>query len=661
MSLPQTIKSTRLIAIASCLLAAVTSVAAQTSPSRVPVLTHPQIMSESKHDMTPMPLREIRPVAPGPRQPPTIHHFINQSRLPYQLDSVVQIQANLPAAAIVGLNFEGLGVGLGGGSGDPPDANLSVGDTQVVQTINFLFAVFDKSSGNVVYGPAPLFTLWSGFGGPCENQGRGDPVVVFDKAAQRWIIAQLAGFLPTSFLPDNECVAVSQTSDATGSYYRYAFTLNPGLFVDYVKIGVWPDAYYLLNNSIDISGMIPKAPQLCALDRTQMLAGAPATGQCFFPDRIFSLLLPSDLDGSTPPPPGTPNYFLGPDQQSSTVLNLFKFHVDFSNPSNSTFTGPVQIPVQPYNNMNQLIPQPAVSNQVTPLTGTMMYRLAYRNFGDHESLVVNHTVDAGGGIAGIRWYEIRDPAATVPTVYQQGTFSPDLEHRWMGSIAMDRAGDIALGYSISSSSVFPSIAFTGRTPSDPLGLMQAETILFSGTGSQTGSLRWGDYTSMAIDPVDDCTFWYANEYLTQTGPPPVHTRIASLSFPGCTMRVTNQCVLGQGFWKSHLDAWPVSSLTLGSQTYTQSELLSLFDTPVKGDASLILAGQLIAAKLNIANGSNPTPINATITEADRLLNGFTGKLPYHVRPSSVTGKAMVDAATLLQSYNNGEMTPNCTP
>jgi hypothetical protein len=647
-------------------LFAVTSVAAQTSPSPVSVLTHPQMMRESKHDVTAVRLREVPPIVPAPRQSPPIHDFIKKAPLPYQPDSAVQAQADLPVAAVLGLNFEGLGAGLGGGVGDPPDTNLSVGDDQVVETINFLFGVFDKSTGNLVYGPAALTTLWSGFGGSCENLGRGDPVVVFDKAAQRWIIAQMAGFtpLPTVFPPDTECVAVSQTSDATGNYYRYAFTLNPGEFVDYVKLGVWPDAYYLLNNSLDISGGTVKAPQLCALDRSQMLAGAAATAQCFFPDGIYSLLLPSDLDGSKPPPPDSPNYFIGPDRQSSAVLDLFKFHVDFSNPSNSTFTGPTQIPVQPYNDLSQGIPQPGVSNVLSALPGTMMYRLAYRNFGDHESLVVNHTVDAGNGIAGIRWYEIRDPGATVPTVYQQGTFSPDSEHRWMGSIAMDGAGDIALGYSISSSSVYPSIGFTGRVPSDPLGIMEAETILFSGTGSLIGSgsfARWGDYTSMSIDPVNDCTFWYANEYLTQTGPPPVHTRIASLSFPACTMRDTNKCLLGQGFWKNHPNAWPVSSLTLGSQTYTQAEMLSLFDTPVRGDASLILAEQLIAAKLNIANGSNPQRISATITDADRLLSGFTGKLPYHVLPSSGTGQAMVDAARVLQSYNNGELTPNCTP
>src|SRR5262249_36946900 len=166
--------------------------------------------------------------------------------------------------------------------------------------------------------------------------------------------------------------------------------------------------------------------------------------------------------------------------------------------------------------------------------------------GDHESLVVNHTVDAGNGVAGIRWYEIRGPGSATPTLFQQGTFSPDSNHRWMGSIAMDHAGDIALGYSISSSTRYPSIAYTGRAPAggrapaDPPGTMEGESILMSGSGSQTGNssfIRWGDYTSLSIDPVDDCTFWYANEYLTQTGPPPVRTRIGSFRFPSCGSRI----------------------------------------------------------------------------------------------------------------------------
>jgi hypothetical protein len=308
---------------------------------------------------------------------------------------------------------------------------------------------------------------------------------------------------------------------------------------DYVKLGVWPDAYYLSNNASTTSGGITKAPELCALDRNRMLTGASATAQCFFPNGIYGSISPSDLDGSMPPPAGTPSYFLGLGGQ--LALDFFKFHVYFLNSSNSTLTGPTQIPVQSYNNLNvnlnESIPQPGVSDLLDARSGLVMYRLAYRNFGDHESLVVNHTVNAGGGVAGIRWYEIRNPSAATPAVYQQGTFSPDSNNRWVGSIAMDHAGDIALGYGVSSSTIYPSINYTGRVPSDPLGTLETEATLTSGTGSDTMSgvtpARWGYYTSMSIDPVDDCTFWYANEYLTQTSPPPVHTRIGSFKFISC--------------------------------------------------------------------------------------------------------------------------------
>jgi len=316
-------------------------VAAQTSPTIV--VTRPQVIHESKHDETQMPVREMPPVVRAPTQAPPLHHFIKKAPEAYQPDLAVQTAPGPSVAASQGLNFEGLGAGLPLASvADPPDTNLSVGDNQVVETINFEFAVFNKSTGNLLYGPAAIpQTLWSGFGGACENLPRGDPVVVFDKAAHRWIIAELAGSGP-----DTECVAVSQTSDATGSYYRYVFNLGQA---DYVKLGVWPDAYYLSNNAANTAGT--RYPELCALDRGHMLTGASATAQCFFPNGSYGLMLPSDLDGSMPPPAGTPNYFLGLGGQ--LALNLFKFHVDFSNPSNSTFTGPTQIPIQSYNNLSQ--------------------------------------------------------------------------------------------------------------------------------------------------------------------------------------------------------------------------------------------------------------------------------------------------------------------
>ena len=164
-----------------------------------------------------------------------------------------------------------------------------------------------------------------------------------------------------------------------------------------------------------------------------------------------------------------------------------------------------------------------------------MFRLAYRNFGDHEALVVNHTVDASSGQAGVRWYEVRDPGG-APVLYQQGTYAPDNNHRWMGSVAQDRIGNIALGYSVSSSSVFPSVRYTGRLAEDPTGLMtQDEAVLVAGGGSQThASSRWGDYSMLSVDPVDDCTFWYTQEYYATTSSSAWKTRIGSFRFPGCS-------------------------------------------------------------------------------------------------------------------------------
>jgi hypothetical protein len=267
-----------------------------------------------------------------------------------------------------------------------------------------------------------------------------------------------------------------------------------------------------------------------------MLSGGPANAICMQQNRSVDSLLPADLDGTTPPPTGEPNFYL--QMAAPSNLNLFKFHVDFTTPANSTFTGPTAIPVAPFSEAcggGTCIPQPGTTQQLDSLGDRLMFRLAYRNFGDHESLVVNHSVMAGSSV-GVRWYEIRSANAT-PTVFQQGTFSPDSQYRWMGSIAMDQSGDIAVGYSASSSSNFPAVRYTGRVPSDPAGTMESENSVIEGTGSQTNgssSSRWGDYSGMSIDPVDDCTFWYTNEYLTTNGSFNWKTRIGSFKFTSCS-------------------------------------------------------------------------------------------------------------------------------
>ncbi len=261
---------------------------------------------------------------------------------------------------------------------------------------------------------------------------------------------------------------------------------------------------------------------------------APTTGQRCWPAQPQQVggLLPSDIDGTTAPPAGSPNYML---YFGTNNLNLFKFHVDFTTPSNSTFTGPTVIPVAAFSPLcggGTCVPQSGTTQQLDSLADRLMYRLAYRNFGTHESLVVNHSVTAGSS-GGVRWYEIQNPSGT-PTVAQQSTFAPDSNYRWMGSIAMDQAGDMAAGYSVAGSSLSPTIRYTGRVPTDPSGTMEAEVNVVTGTGSQTTGLsRWGDYSAMQVDPVDDCTFWYTTEYIKTNGTFNWNTRIANFKFPTC--------------------------------------------------------------------------------------------------------------------------------
>lgn len=469
-----------------------------------------------------------------------------------QPDPVVQSSAPGPKVSTTsGLNFAGIGDTSNTPANPcncaPSDTNGAVGATQFVQWVNTAFAVYDKTTGGRVMGPTAGNTLWSGFGGGCQTNNDGDPIAQYDKIANRWVLTQFS----VSTTPFLQCIAVSTTSDATGTYNRYAFSFGNTQFPDYPKLGVWPDAYYMSFNIFN-NGQTFAGAKACAFDRNAMLTGAAATSVCFQESTSVASLLPSDLDGASTtlggpgstsstglPPAGSPDFFLN---FGTNSLNLFKFHVDFTTPSNSTFTGPTVIAVAAFtaacSGGGSCIPQPNTNNQLDSLADRLMYRLAYRHFSDgHESLVVTHSVTVSGNrhssVTGLRWYELRNPNGT-PTVFQQGTYAPDSNSRWMGSIAMDQVGDIAIGYSVSSSSVFPSIRYTGRVPTDALGTLEAENSILAGSGSQTGTLhRWGDYSSISVDPVDDCTFWYTTEYLQASGSFNWSTQIASFKFPGC--------------------------------------------------------------------------------------------------------------------------------
>jgi hypothetical protein len=510
------------------------SVFAQQSSKPVVITAIRHDTSRSMRDL----MRGVKPVLDTGRQQALDMEEPPERHVPRAFDPVVQNAPGVPQQAQIVSSFEG--ITLGGAV--PPDTNGSPGiNGQYVQTTNFLYAVFDKTTGNVTFGPYYVKSLFQGFGGQCETEtSMSDPTVRFDKAAGRWIIQQIAGdwgFMPPLYI----CLAVSTTSDATGSYYRYSIPYGNYL-PDYPKLSVWPDAYYLtadlyLNWNFTASSA-------CALDRTAMLQGGPASAICFQTDTSVFHFLPADLDGNAPPPRGTPNFIVGNVGGANNQLNLFKFHVDFGNPQNSTFTGPFNIPVAPYTVAcwADCIPQPGTSTTLYGLGQMTMYRLAYRNFvpptvpstargAAHQSIVVTHTVQNNDGSYGIRWYELRALENRDFTVYQQSTFAPDSNSRWMGSVAMDKVGDMAMGYSISSSTMYPSINFTGRLVTDPLSTMEQESSIMSGTASQLDSDRWGDYSSMVPDPADDCRLWYTTEYLS--GSQNWRTRIVSLKFPSC--------------------------------------------------------------------------------------------------------------------------------
>ncbi len=542
-------KSTRLLSILVTLVIVLGSLPIVPIAADSPPPLQPIVRTDIKHDISP-PLRSIPPIPPqaGPvreipllHRPPTGPDYDEGRDLSFD-DPIRQLDVpldNMPAPI---LNFEGVDNVNGV---HPPDTQGDVGPDHYVQWVNLSFAIWDKQ-GNLLYGPANGNTLWSGFGGVCETSNDGDPITLYDPLADRWLMSQFA--LPNfPYGPFYQCLAISQTPDPTGAWYRYQFLISTDKMNDYPHFGVWPDGYYMSINQFSSGSLSWAGAGVVAFERDQMLQGG--TAQMVYFDLYtvnynYGGMLPADMDGLTPPPANSPNYFAEVDDGSPDTLSIWEFHVDWNNTSNSTFgiggNPNAVLNIAPFTPICpgswNCIPQPDVSQELDAIGDRLMYRLAYRNFGDHESLVVNHTVDAGGGRAGVRWYEIRNPAA--PVIYQQGTFAPsDGLYRWMGSVAMDHVGNIALGYSVSSNTVYPSIRYTGRLADDPLGTMpQGEATIINGSGSQTSSYgRWGDYSMLTVDPVDDCTFWYTTEYIETTGYAPWQTRIASFRFPNCQL------------------------------------------------------------------------------------------------------------------------------
>jgi hypothetical protein len=489
-----------------------------------------------------------------------------------------------PALPLVA-RFEGLGAMRHAGDvppRNPSDNSLAVGPGHVMQAVNSQVAVFTKD-GTIVYGPIGTHTFFQGFGEVCGSRPNGDAVVRYDQLARRWLVvmpifrravtttapgavappgiaarpgqasdpgspappAPVPPPTPPGMPPGGVsaggtyaiCYAVSASEDPLGAYHRYVFERT--LFPDYPRPAVWPDGYYVPTSTGD--DVIEK--HVCVVDRAKMLAGRPATEQCVIvPDVNF--LNTADLDGTLLPPAGAPNLVVatGGTQLRHDIdddgLYVWKMHVDWATPARTRLDGPRKVPVTPYRylcggQLTNCVPQPGVERRLDAQGDKLMARLVYRRVGERQSLVGVHSVDTAAGGGGVRWYELRLDAAGDPQLHQQGTFAPDAAYRWMASPAMDRQGNLVVGYSFGSARHFPGQRMAARLADDPKGeLTFRETVFVDGEASQTSTLRWEDYTQTAVDPADDCTIWYVGDYL-QAGRETYSTRIGAVRVPGC--------------------------------------------------------------------------------------------------------------------------------
>jgi hypothetical protein len=467
-------------------------------------------------------------------------------------------------------NFDRLGRRV-----NPPDPVGDVGPNHYVEMVNLTFAVYSKT-GTRLLGPVDLGSLWADFPIDDCTLESGDPIVLYDQTTDRWILTQFTSTPDTPTSPFYNCVAVSQTGDPTGAYFRYAFITQADeedggyFFPDYPKYGVWRDSYIMTTRDFGFDDRY--GISVYGLEKNKMVDGDPNARavQFFLEDRVVPInligdgLLPPDLDGSTKPKSDVPAPIVGtqddggPYGATFDALNIWEFDVKWRSTPIASIALKAQLPVASFDSIfpcgvvpgseppsaRDCLPQPGITNgsqylDILSYRQRPTWRLAYRNKGAYETMVTNQSVEALPGVAGVRWYELRRTGGTY-SIHQQGSFAPnDGVHRWMGSIAADKNGNMALGYSVVNGvDVFPGIRYTGRLAGDPLGQMTlGEGVIINGSGVQTNTnSRWGDYTSMNVDPVDDCTFWYVNEYYAVTEPPPDRnwqTRIASFRLPGC--------------------------------------------------------------------------------------------------------------------------------
>jgi len=542
-------------------------------------------------------------------------------------------------------NFEGIAA-----SGSlPPDTDGDVSPDYYFQVVNTRYKIFNKS-GVGVYGPFNSSTIFTGLP---NNSNDGDAIVLYDENADRWLFSQFS--LPN--LPNGpfyENVAISQTNDPTGSWYRYQFTFS--VMPDYPKLSVWPDAYYMTIRRFTSGSGNWLGPAACALDRTKMLAGDNSAAMVMFN-------LPSSSEGplsldcdSGFPPLGTPNYvsYL---VSSPPQLSMYQFHVDWTNPSNSTFNPTTPVPISSFStyDQNNVIPQKGTSQKIDGMSRKkLMFRMPFRKFSDHWSAVACFTV-TNSGIAAVRWMELRNSGSGW-SLYQEGTYSPDNNYRWMPSIAMDTSGNIALGYSISSSSMYPSIRYTGRTKNDPLGTMTiAEKGIMNGNGSQTDATgRWGDYSSMSVDPATPGTFWYTNQYYSTTSDASWQTRIASFSIGDIFASYATAAPLSicEGVDSVQLES--VAYGGSGSYTYSWTSIPAGFVSTLKAPKTAPTQNtQYAVAVSDGAQTRNDTTLMVAVTPPPYAFAGYDTIVDPSVVSIDLHGIASGYSQILWQTTGNG--------
>lgn len=525
-----------------------TQMSAQGPPATLPPQAHANVTLPDHFDKTPGPIRDL-PEPAVPQKPRGGRDFepghpdaIGHTNPPW-IDPLADRGVISPAAGgIPQLYTDGLPVDPSARVA-PPDTTGDIGPNHYVQWVNLRYVVYNltRASDGSISGfaaangfPKQGNAIWAGFGGPCETSNDGDPIVQYDQLSDRWILTQFA----VSATPFTQCVAVSQTGDPTGNYNRYSYSYATS-FNDYPKMGVWSDGYYITYNMFK-NGRTFAGSRVCAFEKSQMLVGQAARQICASTSTKYGSLLPADLEGTTLPPAGSPNYLLS---ISSSSLLFWKFAVNWT-AGTGTLTGPITVSgAAAFSRAcsgGTCIPQPGTTQLLDSLADRLMYRLSYRNLPDHEALLVNHSV-ASSNVSAIRWYELSNAtgatlATANPVVRQQGTFQPDTNFRWMGSAAMDKTGGIAIGYNASNASTLkPSIFYAYRGPADPQGALGGETQVLLGPGVQTGNRlsRWGDYSTLSIDPTDGCTMVFTGEYIPSNGSFNWATAIQTLKLSTC--------------------------------------------------------------------------------------------------------------------------------